>query len=219
MRFKKGNQAAAKRRWNAEEIRRFQKELRGFRESLNYSRRDLELALGYHSGGVYVKILEGGCRLLRQPSERFLERLQKFKSTNPQPKPPWLPDVYKALKGELVPREQIVSREPRKCLECESKRKEGRSTRDSFFWPDHPQRKVHPECKEDWDRRRRWFDRCKELGCENVVSFGSGFGCRGGDCLRKRPWFSFKIRHKEGKNDRGRRVGGSHRGSQENRKD
>ena len=191
------------RRWSKEEIRRFQQALRRFRTGLNYTPQDLENALGYRSKGKLVRMLEGEFNIVRQPSRRFLERLKAFQAMNPTPKKPWQARIEPVVRGKAVPVDRIDST-PRQCLECLAQIAEGRRSgkpewwwpfpSTAWFWPHHPQALNCRRHKEEARRRRRWFRRCRKLGCPHVVEIRASdgattFSCGADSCsLRRKKW-------------------------------
>lgn len=182
------------RKWPEGEIRAFQKELRAFRESLNYSEKDLAEALGYTD--QYVKELEGQYGRLRQPSVPFQRALAEFKATNPQPKKSWIAHVAELLSADVVPLKRIDS-ERRQCPECLARAAEGLMDQaEAWFWPGHPRAVWCRAHRKAGPRRRRWFIRCQELGCSHVTLIPSTnlYTCVGGNlCLRPQSWMT-KLR-------------------------
>jgi len=191
------------RRWSEGEIRRFQQALRRFRLSLNYTPQDLENALGYRSKGYLVRMLEGEFNILRQPSRRFLERLQAFQAMNPTPKKPWQARIEPVVRGKAVPVDRIDA-SPRQCLECLAQIAEGRISSQpewwwpfpstAWFWPHHPQALNCRRHREEARRRRRWFRRCRQLNCAYLVEIRAQdgavtFSCSADFCtLRRKKW-------------------------------
>jgi transcriptional regulator with XRE-family HTH domain len=177
------------RKWSEDEIRAFQRDLRAFRESLGYSEKDLADALGYIP--QYIKELEGQYGRLRQPSARFQGFLAEFKATNPQPKKPWITHVAEVLKADVVPLGRIDAQR-RQCPECLAQVTEGlMEEAEAWFWPGHPRAVWCRAHRQAGPRRRRWFARCRELGCSHVTPVpGTNLHtCVGGNpCLRSKPW-------------------------------
>lgn len=175
-------------KWPEERIRAFAEGLRAFRVSLNLTARDLEAVLGYDSNGKYVRMLEGEWGW-RQPSARFVERLEMYRATDPQPKREWVIEVAALLNEEAVPLGRINA-ERRQCLECVARVAEGTMEEgEAWFWPGHPQARYCREHRKAGRRRRRWFRRCVELECEGAVEVEEGvWVCRGQRCKRRRRW-------------------------------
>lgn len=85
-RFTKGNQAAAKERWDADQLHTFQRNLKATRERLGFTPLDMGKAMGF--SGEYISLMEGAYTEQRQPSKRFIERLEELKQTA-KPKENW----------------------------------------------------------------------------------------------------------------------------------
>jgi len=177
------------KKWSDEEIRRFQRDLRAFRESLNYSEKDLAIILGYTR--QHIRDMEGQYGRLRQPSVRFQKYLDEFKATNPQPKKPWIACVAEVLKANVVPLERIDAQR-QQCPECLARAAEGlMDPARAWFWPGHPRAVWCRAHRQAGPRRRRWFARCRELGCSHVtpVPGTSLYTCTNGNpCPRPRRW-------------------------------
>lgn len=178
------------RKWSEDEIRAFQKDLREFRESLNYSYQDLAEVLGY-ACWQHMKDMEGGYARLRQPSVRLQKVLAEFKAANPQPKKPWIACVAEVLSADVVPLGRIDA-ERRQCPECLARAAEGlMDPAEAWFWPGHPRAVWCRAHRQAGPRRRRWFARCQELDCFHVTPVPGTdlYTCVGGNpCLRSQPW-------------------------------
>jgi hypothetical protein len=128
---------------------------------------------------------------LRQPSTRFQKRLAEFKATNPQPKKPWVAHVAELLNADVIPLGRINA-EPRQCPECLARAAEGlMDEAEAWFWPGHPRAVWCRAHRKAGLRRRRWFARCREMGCSHVTPVPGTdlYTCVGGNpCPRSRPW-------------------------------
>jgi hypothetical protein len=148
------------RPWSERELREFRARVQKLIEMVSYSPEELDCVLGYSPlGRMTRQILRG-----RQPSRPYAEKFGRLEAEPPPPKPEWVPQAAKVLTGEAIPA-FMVETERRECLECVALQAEGEEVRQLHFFPGHPRHVVHARCRNAWRRRRRWFRKCKELGC------------------------------------------------------
>lgn len=146
--------------WSECELRAFRARIHGLLEMVSYSPEELDYVLGYSPRGRMTRqILRG-----RQPSRPYTEKFGRLEAEPPPPKPEWLPHAPKVLTGEAIPAFMVETRR-RECLECMALQAEGEEVNQLHFFPGHPRQVVHRHCRRAWQRRRRWFGRCKALGC------------------------------------------------------
>jgi len=170
-----GHGRARVRLWSEEELRRFRNRIIALLNEVRYSPEELDYTMDYSPlGRMTRQILTG-----RQPSRPYVEKFHKLEAQPPPPKPEWLPRPPKVLTGETIPAVMIEGKRTA-CLECLARREENEEV-DEFFFPRHPSQVVHRQCRKTWRRRRDWFRRCEQLGCEWVMSVN---GTRAKTCGR-----------------------------------
>jgi len=147
--------------WSEGALEQFRKRLRALLSAVRYSPEELDFAMDYSvQGRMTRQILRG-----RQPSRPYVKKFSRLEAEPPPPKPQWLPRAPKVLTGEAIPA-SMVEGERKACLECAARALEGQDV-DEFFFPRHPNQVVHRQCRKAWRRRRDWFRRCEELGCDH----------------------------------------------------
>ena len=173
--------------WSERELREFRARIHKLMEMVSYSPEELDYVLGYSPRGRMTRQILIG----RQPSRPYAEKLGRLEAAPPPPRPEWLPRAPKVLTGEAIPAFMVETRR-RECLECVALQAEGEEVKQPHFFPGHPRQVVHARCRNTWRRRRRWFRKCKELGCVYVeILEGSRVPiCESHDgCgLRRRGW-------------------------------
>jgi hypothetical protein len=175
------------RRWSECELREFRARVLRFVEMLSYSPEELDYVLGYSPVGRMTRQILTG----RQPSRPYAEKFGRLEEEPPPPKPQWLPRAPKVLTGEAIP-VFMVETQRKECLECVAVQAEGKEEVAPHFFPGHPRQVVHSRCRDAWRKRRRWFRRCKELGCRYLTILGEKGTpiCESQNhCgLRRKPW-------------------------------
>jgi hypothetical protein len=130
-RFAPANTAAQKPRWSLAEVRAFQRELKAFRKSLNYSQVDLAKALDYST--KYCRMMQGDFRSTRQPSEEFLRRFNSLHASAPKPKPAFLPALAFKPETDAIPVVRILA-SIKQCPECVWEMKRGYRDEPDTWW-------------------------------------------------------------------------------------
>ena len=141
MKFLPKNQLAAKSKWSLSEVRKFQKSVRDFRESLNYENVDLARAFDYSV--QYVRMMQGDFKSTRQPSEKFIERFNSLRSSSPESKPGFLPVLAFRPDEHSIPMSRVLAA-LKQCPECVFEFQRGYRDENETWWVMRvPQQKYH----------------------------------------------------------------------------
>lgn len=140
MQFKTGNTAHAKPRWSVAEIRAFQKTLREFQTTINYTNPELARALDYSI--KYVEMMRGQFGYHRQPSQEFLRRFNSLKASAPAPKPRFTSALAFNPHVDAIPVARILGA-IKQCPECLWELKRGYRNEADTWWVMRVPRQIY----------------------------------------------------------------------------